>query len=134
MNESNEDELTPLMASYHRCRDDDRFVDTFYELFLGKSPAIAQMFVHTDFKHQKLMLRESLLEMLCYDNGMAGAEAEVLKLSARHKTLGVKPEMFAMWLDSLCEAVEKHDPQYTPAIGTLWRNAMQKGIDLMLSS
>jgi hemoglobin-like flavoprotein len=128
-----EHELDPLMASYHRCRADEQFVDTFYDLFLATSSDIRNMFVHTDFKRQKLMLRESLLELLCYARGMKGAEAEVIKLAQRHKQLEITPEMFAMWLDSLCQAVQKHDPEYTPEIGQLWRDAMQKGIDLMLA-
>ncbi len=128
-----EHELDPVMASYHRCRADEQFVDKFYDLFLATSSEIRNMFVHTDFKRQKLMLRESLLEMLCYARGMDGSEAEVIKLGHRHKELNITPEMFAMWLDSLCQAIKQHDPEYTPEIGQAWRAAMQKGIDLMLS-
>ncbi len=128
-----ESSVDPVMASYHRCREDDKFVDTFYELFLAKSDDIARMFQHTDFKRQKLMLRESLLEMLCYDLGVDGSEEEILRLAHRHNDLGVTPEMYAMWLDSLCQAVERHDPEYQPEIGQRWREAMQKGIDRMLS-
>ena len=64
------DEVT---ASYHRCREDDRFIDTFYDIFLSKSPEIAKKFEHTDFRHQKLMLRESLLEMLFLEQGIEGS-------------------------------------------------------------
>ena len=121
-----------VFASYHRCRSDAHFVDTFYELFLAKSPKIAAMFAQTDFKRQKLMLRESLLEMLSYDQGQAGSEEEIEKLAQRHRDLQVTPEMFQMWLDSICEAVEQHDPEFTQEIGEAWRAAMQKGIDRML--
>ena len=126
-------QLDPVIESYHRCRADQRFTDTFYDLFLAKSPEIAKKFEHTDFKHQKLMLRESLLEMLCYDRGIAGSEVEIANLAIRHKDLGITEEMFTMWLDSLCAAVEEHDPQYTPELGKQWRASMQKGINLMLA-
>jgi hemoglobin-like flavoprotein len=112
------DELT---ASYYRCRRDDRFLDTFYEGFLSKSPAVAQMFAKTDFKLQKVMLCQSLLEMLCFDREMSGAREEIERLGLRHKELRVTPEMYAMWLDSLCEAIKKHDTNYTPALELLWR-------------
>ncbi len=126
--------LDEVMASYHRCRADDRFFDTFYDFFLSKSPVIAKKFEHTDFKHQKLMLRESLLEMLCLEQGMDGARKEIELLGQRHHDLQITSEMYAMWLDSLCEAVEKHDPQCTPHLAQKWRAAMQPGIELMIST
>ena len=124
------DEVT---ASYYRCRCDSGFVDTFYELFLAKSPEIARKFAKTHFERQKLMLRESLLEMLCFDRGVAGTLDEIERLGRRHKELDVTPEMYTMWLDSLCEAIRLHDPEFTPELEQRWRQAMQKGIDVMLA-
>ena len=125
--------LDEVTASYHRCRTDDSFFDTFYDDFLAKSPVIAEKFRHTDFVHQKLMLRESLLEMLCFEQGMDGAREDIKLLGRRHKDLRITPEMFAMWLDSLCEAIEKHDPNYTPQLAQKWREALRPGIELMIS-
>ncbi len=65
--------MSDLMASFHRCRQAGAFIDTFYDVFLSKSTEIAERFVSTDFQVQKLMLRESLLEMLCFDRGLSGA-------------------------------------------------------------
>ena len=122
-----------LTASYYRCRRDENFLDTFYDVFLSKSPAIAQMFAKTDFKLQKLMLRQSLLELLCFDREMSGTREEIERLGLRHKELRVTPEMYSMWLDSLCEAIKKHDPNYTPALEQLWRGAMLKSIKEMVA-
>ena len=122
-----------LMASYYRCRRDDGFLDTFYDCFLAKSPAIAQMFSKTDLKLQKLMLRQSLLEMLCFDRGISSTREEIERLGRRHKELRVTPQMYTMWLDSLCEAIKKHDPQYTSDLEQFWREAMQKSIQEMIS-
>jgi hemoglobin-like flavoprotein len=122
-----------LTASYYRCRHDERFLDTFYDVFLSKSPAIAQMFATTNFKFQKLMLRQSLLEMLCFDRGMFGTRQEIERLGLRHKQLGVTPEMYAMWLDSLCEAIKQHDPSYAPELEQQWRDAMLKSIKEMIA-
>ena len=129
MNTPADDEV---LASYHRCRGDSGFIDTFYEIFLAKSPEIAKKFEHTDFAHQKLMLRESLLEMLCLEQHMEGSRQEIQLLARRHRDLHVTAEMYAMWLDSLCEAVEKHDPQCTAELTQQWRSAMQPGIEIML--
>jgi hemoglobin-like flavoprotein len=130
---SDESPMDELMASYHRCRGDEDFVDTFYDCFMSKSPDIAARFADTDFTIQKLMLRESLLEMLSFGQGVAGSRAEIEKLGRRHRELNVVDEMYAMWLDSLCEAIQKHDPEYTPRIEELWRQAIRKGIEVMLS-
>jgi hemoglobin-like flavoprotein len=127
------EQANELTASYYRCRRDERFLDTFYDAFLSKSPAVAQMFAKTDFILQKIVLRQSLLEMLCFDREMSGTREEIERLGLRHKELRVTPEMYAMWLDSLCEAIQKHDPNYTPALEQLWREAMLKSIKEMVA-
>ena len=128
------DQANELMASCYRCRRDDGFLDTFYNGFLSKSPVIVQMFAKTDFKLQKLMLRQSLLEMLCFERGIFGTREEIVRLGHRHQELHVTPDMYAMWLDSLCEAIKQHDPSYTPALEQLWRQAMLKSIKEMVGT
>src|ERR1043165_1628704 len=127
------EQANELTASYYRCRRDEHFLDTFYDTFLSKSPEIARLFAKTDFKIQKLMLRQSLLEMLCFARGMAGTIEEIERLGRRHKALRVTPEMYTMWLASLCEAIKKHDPNYAPALEQLWRDAMLKSIGTMVA-
>ena len=123
--------LDDVTESFHRCRRDPGFLDTFYELFLATSPEIANMFSETDFRMQKTMLRESLLMVLCFNLGMPGTEDEVRRLGQRHRDLGVKREHYDLWLDSLCEALKRHDDQYTPELERRWRQAMQTAIDEM---
>ena len=125
-------ESSDLMSSYYRCRKNRHFIDTFYELFLAKSPEIAEMFAGTDFNIQRLMLRESLLEMLCFDRDIPGTREEVERLGRHHFQLQVTPEMYSMWLDALCEAIRKYDPEYSIELEQRWRQAMQKGINIML--
>ncbi|HEX4147179.1 MAG TPA: hypothetical protein VHY91_27020 [Pirellulales bacterium] len=43
------------------------------------------------------------------------------------------PEHYELWLDSLCETVARHDPEYQTELEELWREAMRPGIALMLS-
>ena len=124
------DEVT---ESFHRCRRDERFLDTFYDLFLATSSEIADMFSDTDFRMQKTMLRESLLMVLCFNLGMPDTRDEVRRLGQRHRDMGITAEHYGLWLDSLCEAVKRHDDQYTPELDRRWRQAMQPAIDEMLS-
>ena len=89
------------------------------------------MFANTDFDRQKLMLRQSLLEVICFDLGMSGTREELQRIGKRHRELNVTDQMYEMWLDSLCEAIAKHDPQFTPDLETRWRTAMEKAIAVM---
>lgn len=128
-------DLDAVTASYHRCRASAGFFDRFYERFLAKSPDIAHKFRHTDFKRQKLMLRESLISMLLFNQDIGTAREELERLAARHsrQQVDIPPYMYELWLDSLCETVAEHDPEFTPQLGTEWRAAMKAGIDLLIS-
>lgn len=127
--------LDAVTASYHRCRASEGFLDTFYEHFLAKSPEVAQKFRGTDFAHQKLMLRESLLAMLLFNLDSGEAREELERLAERHSRRGVDiaPHLYDLWLDALCEAVEQHDPQFTTSLGARWKVAMRAGIQLIVA-
>lgn len=125
-----ESHFPEVVASYHRARRTGKLFDTFYERFLAKSADIPKLFALTDFAHQKLMLRESILEMLVFAQTGAGRD-EIVRLAERHRQLRVTREHFALWLDSLCEALAQHDPEFNAELERMWRVLMQKGIDLM---
>ena len=128
-------DLDAVTASYQRCRASGGFVDTFYERFLSKSPEVADKFRHTDFAHQKLMLRESLLAMLMFNRNSDAAKKELEKLAERHsrRALDIAPRLYDLWLESLCEAVAEHDPLFNEFLAEQWKKAMQAGIDLIVS-
>lgn len=128
-------DLDAVTASYHRCRASDRFIDTFYEHFLAKSRDVAEKFRGTDFTRQRFMLRESLLMMLLFNHDDPGAVEELERLAERHSRRGldISPYLYSLWLDALCEAVEKHDPEYKPTLNDKWRAAMRPGIELLIS-
>jgi hemoglobin-like flavoprotein len=119
-----------VIASYHRARETGQLFDTFYRIFLNKAPEIPPMFVRTDFSHQKLMLRESILEMLMFAQTGTG-HAQMRRLGDRHRQLRVKPVHYDLWLDALCEALAVHDSEFSAALEQMWRAAMSKGIDVM---
>jgi hemoglobin-like flavoprotein len=122
-----------VIASYHRARQSGQLFDTFYRIFLEKSPDIPPLFARTDFPHQKLMLRESILEMLIFKQTESN-RAEIERIAERHRQLNVKHAHYELWLDALCESLAKHDPQFTPELERLWREAMGKGIAVMTAS
>jgi hemoglobin-like flavoprotein len=119
-----------VVASYHRARESGQLFETFYRVFLSKSPEIPGMFARTDFPHQKLMLRQSILELLVFAQTGAGRD-EIARLRDRHRELKVTPIQYELWLDALCESLAKHDPQFNAALAVMWRDAMRKGIEIM---
>ena len=122
-----------VIASYRRACESGQLFDTFYRIFLSKSPEIPGMFARTDFPHQKLMLRESLLEMLAFAQTGTGRN-EIERLAERHRELRVTRKHYALWLDSLCEALAVLDCEFNQSLEELWRNAMMKGIELMTAT
>jgi hemoglobin-like flavoprotein len=122
-----------VVASYHRARQSGELFDTFYNLFLAKSPEIPPMFASTDFRHQKRMLRESLLEMLLFVQTESN-RAEIERLGERHRQLNVKKAHYGLWMDALCEALAIHDAEFTPELERMWRDLMQKGTDVMIAA
>ncbi len=125
----------PVLASYHRCEDSGGFFDTFYEIFFAKSPEIPPKFAHTDMEMQKQVVAASMLWMLQLQTGEEVARREIEKIGELHSRLAhnIRPELYELWLDALCEAIAKHDPQYTSELETMWRDAMRGGIDLIVS-
>ena len=124
----------PVQTSYLRCCAASGFFDTFYQLFLDKSPTVAQKFANTDFNRQKAMLKDSLFKMICQAS-LEQSRAEIEHIAETHSRRGhaIPPELYALWLDSLCEAIKLHDPGYTPELEALWRRQMQQGIDIMIA-
>jgi hemoglobin-like flavoprotein len=119
-----------VIGSYHRARDSGKLFDTFYDLFLRKSPEIPPMFARTDFPHQKMMLRESILVLLTFAQTGSGRE-EVERLAGQHRELKVNPAHYDLWLDALCEALAKHDPKFNAQLEAMWREALRKGLERM---
>jgi hemoglobin-like flavoprotein len=125
-----ESQFSQVVASYHRARRTGQLFDTIYELFLAKSPEIPPMFARTDFPHQKLMLRESILEMLVFAQTGSGRD-EIKRLAERHRQLNVTRAHYGLWLDALCESLARHDSEFNSDLERMWRDSLQKGIELM---
>jgi hypothetical protein len=91
------------------------------------------MFARTDFPHRKLMLRESILEMLMFAQTGTG-QAEIQRLGKRHRQLHVRSVHYELWLDALCEALAIHTLSSPPALEQKWRAVMVRGIEIMSDS
>jgi truncated hemoglobin YjbI len=121
--------------SFKRCGTSDGFYDTFYDLFLSKSDEIAPFFSGTDFKKQKKLLKATITTMIRFPLDHRGTQTTLAMVAETHKPDGynIEPELYALWLDSLCETVKEHDPDITSELENQWRNYMQAAINIILS-
>jgi len=124
------------LASYHRCEAAGGLFDSFYEIFFAKSPAIALMFANTDMERQKQDAMASVLMALRLGSGDSIARQYIQAIAETHsrRDYRIRPELYDLWLDALCEAVARHDPHYTTELENSWRLAMRPAIDLMIAS
>lgn len=125
-----------VLASYHRCEAAGGLFDTFYKVFFAKSPEIAPMFAETDMERQKQDVMASVLMALRLACGDAIARRYVQEIAESHSRRGyrIRPELYELWLDALCESLQKHDPQFSPALEQHWRQAMRPAIELMAAT
>ncbi|PHS17463.1 MAG: globin [Blastopirellula sp.] len=125
-----------VLDSYYRCEDSGGFFDTFYQIFFTKDPSIAPKFANTDMDHQKQIVMASVLMCLRLKTGDPIARRTIFDIGESHsrKKLNIRPELYDLWLDALCESIQKHDPEYTPEIEALWRESMQEAIELIKSN
>ncbi len=122
-------------ASYDRCLEDGDFFDTFYDKFLAKSEEIPPLFAETDFRKQKQMIRMSVRMLVRLGLGEDGTKLAINKLGESHsrRQHNIRPELYELWLDALCESIKQHDPQHTPQLEQQWQDTMHAGIEMMVS-
>lgn len=128
--------LTTVMESYHRCEQRGGMFDSFYEILFAKSPEILPKFLNTDMERQKQNLTASVLMAIRLASGDHVARQYVQELAASHSRdrHDIKPWLYSLWLDALCQAVQKYDPRFTPELELQWRKAMHPAIELMTSA
>ena len=125
-----------VLASYHRCETAGGLFDSFYDIFFAKSPQIPPKFAKTDMEKQKQDVMASVLMALRLAAGDPIARGYVEEIAESHNRRGhnIRPELYGLWLDALCEAIRKHDPQCTPALEVDLRQAMRPAIELMIAA
>ncbi len=124
-----------VRASFDRCEAAGDFAEKFYEIFLNSSPEIAPLFAKTDFKQQRKLLRATVYIMVTRDvTDPKGREAlERVGHSHARAKLNIRPELYDLWLDSLCETAKAMDAEWTPELERSWRECMAPGIALITS-
>jgi hemoglobin-like flavoprotein len=126
-----------MRASLKRCLAKPDFLLDFYGFFMAASPEAREKFRGTDLKRQTEVLSETLWVMALAADSEPGSPTwrDMPRLAEKHSRAGLNigPVLYDQWLDSLVEAVRRHDPLYAPELEQAWRDALAPGIDYMRS-
>jgi hemoglobin-like flavoprotein len=124
-----------VRSSFERCEAAGDIGETFYGIFLKKSPEIADLFANTDFKKQRKHLRASVF-LLVNRNVEEPKAKEVLEgigRSHNKSNLDIRPELYGIFLESLCETVKEMDPQWSEELDSSWRQQVLPGVHIITS-
>lgn len=127
---------TVVRPSFDRfCAVGTEVFDDFYFGLGNRIPAVGSMFASVDMEQQNQLIRDGIADLINFADGSSNAKAELQRLSKSHSRsgLGIAPEHYPLWIDSLMEAVRKHDDQATDDTEAAWREILSDGIDLMIT-
>lgn len=125
--DSNYEQLRKLKLSYNRCRRSEGFYKEFYKLFFERSPNSKAVFERvfqenaaknsnrtlTQMWHyQYQMLDLAMSRLLQYNEHPEAYQSRLDQLSAGHHAMGVAPEEYAIFLDTLKEQILQFDAPF----------------------
>ncbi len=77
-----------VKQSFDRCGESEDFYDTFYEVFLAKSPEIPPLFAQTEFKKQKQLLKATITVMVRHPVREEQSRTVLEKVGETHNRVG----------------------------------------------
>ena len=121
--------------SFKRCETAGDFGETFYGIFLKKSPQIAELFAETDFSKQRKHLRASVFMLVNRDIEDQKTQEVLTGVGNSHsrRKLDIRPELYDIWRQSLCETVKELDSDWSQELESDWQRQVQPGIDFITS-
>ena len=124
-------------ASYHRVLESRvagrSFFETFYDRFLAASDEVAEVFRDVDMARQQRMFRASFYHLVSfYASNDADYYLRRVAISHNRSHLGIRPGLYALWLESLISALKAHDAQCDAETELAWRLVMAPGIVYMI--
>lgn len=125
-----------VRQSFDRCEENGNFAETFYGIFLNSSPEIAPYFSATDFERQRKVLRQSVYMMVANDVTDPGMRDMMNNLGRIHSRAwrDIHPRLYELWLDSICQAASKLDPEWNDDLERKWRVRLRPGMQLIMAA
>ncbi|HYK89820.1 MAG TPA: globin [Acidobacteriota bacterium] len=121
--------------SFETCVAQPRFLERFYEIFIGASPEVQEKFKDTDFKEQIRVVRKSMLMLLMASFETEEVAKEIARLGQSHGRHGMRigPHLYELWLNSLLQAAKEFDPRWSQGVEASWRKMFDPYINTLKS-
>ncbi len=121
--------------SFDRCEASGDFAEEFYNIFLSSSAEVAAKFAETNFAKQRKLVRAPVYIMVTrqVDDPQARETLERIGESHGRSELDIRPDLYELWLDSVCQTVKLLDPEWTQALQLAWRDQLRPGISFITS-
>ena len=125
-----------VRLSFERCEANGNFGEVFYSNFLKVSPNVAPYFAATDFERQRKVLRDSVHLLATRDVSDPETREMLDRLGSTHSRDGrnVLPELYEVWLDSICETVATLDPEWDDELERMWRVRLRAGMQIITAA
>ncbi|SEA12289.1 globin [Microbulbifer marinus] len=120
-----------VFQSYGRCCNNEQFFVDFYDRFMGSSDEIRALFVDTDMKQQRHLLRNGIMQLVLHARGMSDTKLRALGQSHSRNGYNIRPQWYRLWLDALLNTLRQHDREFSDEVESAWRRAIQPGIELI---
>ncbi|GAA5526081.1 hypothetical protein Maes01_02675 [Microbulbifer aestuariivivens] len=120
-----------VFQSYGRCCNNEQFFIDFYDRFMSSSDEVRALFVDTDMKQQRHLLRNGIMQLVLHSRGMPDTKLRALGESHSRRGYGIQPQWYSLWLQALIDTVRKHDPEFDENTEASWREAIGPGIELI---
>lgn len=126
--------VTAVRESFRRSILSDVF-GKFYDIFLNSHSDIKRMFLHTDLKSQKELLKHGIQLAILFADGNPVATQGLSRIKQTHGKgkMAIPPQMYRLWKSSFLTAIEQTDPQFSPQVRQEWDRVLQKTIDYIAS-
>jgi len=125
--------IEEVHSSLKRCNSDSRFMEIFYEHFLGASPEIPALFEGTDMTRQRRAVEASLYLSILAADQVPYAIHTLERLGEQHRALGIRPALYGLWLESLIATVAACDEAFDEHVEAAWRAVLQESLQRVLS-
>ncbi len=120
-----------VFQSYGRCCNNEQFFVDFYNRFTDSSEEVRAMFLSTDMKQQRHLLRNGIMQLVLHARGMPDTKLRALGQSHSRNGYNIRPDFYRQWLDALMATLRQHDREFSDHVEAAWRQAIQPGIELI---
>jgi len=120
-------EIQAFNESFERCMEDRGFFRCFYDIFLGISPEITEIFGNSSMERRSHMM---LVSFSCMSTGQ-GCPLVLERFVASQLVADepVPSHFYDYWLDALLTAAALTDEHFDATAEAGWRRVMQAGVN-----